>query len=133
MRGQGRAGLLPAGLLVADEGVLQLAAGYVHSPHAPLAAASHLLTDTPHLCNQSMQRSVETRHAEQGVPVSFPYHLHPCAQPSGERRQHGRRRGGGVMGKGRGEGQGAIKLVAQLVSFYLQRYILVQRHMISLC
>ena len=60
---------------MADEGLLQLAAGCVHSPHTPLAAASHLLTDSPHLCDQSMQRSVETGHAEQGVPVSFPYHL----------------------------------------------------------
>ena len=83
---RGRAGLLPTGLLVADEGLLQLAAGCIHSPHTPLAAASHLLTDTPHFCDQSMQRSVETRHAEQGISVSFPYHLHPCAQQSGERR-----------------------------------------------
>ena len=89
--GQGRAGQVPAGLLVTDEGLLQLAAGCVHSPDTPLAAATHLLTDSPHLCNQSMQRSVETRHAEQGVPVSFPYHLHPSVQQSSER-------GGGIWG-----------------------------------
>ena len=77
-----------------DEGLLQLAAGGIHSPHTPLAAASHLLTDTPHLCDQRMQRLVETRHAEQGVTVSFPHHLHPCVQLSPER--------GGSQGGGRG-------------------------------
>ena len=96
MAGQGRAGLLPAGLLMANEGLLQLAAGGIHSPHTPLAAASHLLTDTPHLCDQRMQRLVETRHAEQGVTVSFPHYLRSCVQLNPERG--GGPGGGGVRG-----------------------------------
>lgn len=71
----GKQGVRPAGLLVADEGLLQVTAGMLHPPQAPLTAASHLLTDSPHLCDKRMQRSVQARHAQEGIPVSLPNNL----------------------------------------------------------
>ena len=58
MVSSGRARPSPASLLMTDEGLLQLTAGMVHSPQTPLTAASHILTDPPHLCDQSMQRPI---------------------------------------------------------------------------
>lgn len=61
-----------------DEGLLQLAASVLHTPQAPLAAASHLLTDSPHLCDKRMQRSIEAGHAQEGIPVRLPNNLQGC-------------------------------------------------------
>lgn len=59
-----------------DEALLQVAAGMVDSSEASVRAAAHLLTDSPHLCDQSMQGAVQARHAQQCVPVSLTHHLH---------------------------------------------------------
>ena len=58
-----------------DEGLLHLTASAVYSLQAPDCAASHLFTDPPQLCDQSMQSFIQTRHAQQGIAVSFPNHL----------------------------------------------------------
>ena len=59
-----------------DETLLQVAASLIDSSEASMRAASHLLTDSPHFCDQSMQGTVQARHAQKCVPVSLSHDLH---------------------------------------------------------
>lgn len=60
---------------MADEGLLQLAAGMVNSPEAFLAAAPHLLAHPPQVCHKAVQCPVQARHAQQGILVGFTDYL----------------------------------------------------------